>query len=128
MPRVTGLRHKSVKLAIEAGMNIYCENRPDSIRRRRWIYTIWHKMPASSTGVVQDKLYGYRNCETEETDRFWLFGRILSVRGEFGYWVFEAIPSKHNGPPGITAKKMAEVSSWTCFAIGGTCWIMSLDR
>jgi len=40
-------------------------------------------------GVVQDKLWlpGLLKLETLKQAGF--FGRILSVRGEFGYWVFE---------------------------------------
>ena len=45
--------------------------------------------PASSHGVVQDKLFlpGLRKLKRLLDGGF--FGRILSVRGEFGYWVFE---------------------------------------
>ena len=41
------------------------------------------------SGVVQDKLYlpGLRKIKMLRDSGF--FGRILSVRGEFGYWVFE---------------------------------------
>lgn len=41
------------------------------------------------TGVVHDKLYlpGLRKLKRVIDSGF--FGRILSVRGEFGYWVFE---------------------------------------
>ena len=40
-------------------------------------------------GVVQDKLFlpGMRKLKRLVDSGF--FGRILSVRGEFGYWVFE---------------------------------------
>ena len=42
-----------------------------------------------TTGVVHDKLYlpGLRKLKRVIDSGF--FGRILSVRGEFGYWVFE---------------------------------------
>ena len=41
------------------------------------------------SGVVQDKLFlpGLRKIKMLQDSGF--FGRILSVRGEFGYWVFE---------------------------------------
>ena len=41
------------------------------------------------SGVVQDKLYlpGFRKLRMLKDAGF--FGRMLSVRGEFGYWVFE---------------------------------------
>ena len=43
----------------------------------------------SGTGVVHDKPYlpGFRKLKRLIDSGF--FGRILSVRGEFGYWVFE---------------------------------------
>ena len=42
-----------------------------------------------SAGVVQDKLFlpGMRQAAPAVEGGF--FGRVLSVRGEFGYWVFE---------------------------------------
>src|SRR5258705_545508 len=44
---------------------------------------------ALAHGVVQDKLFlpGIRKLKRLVDSGF--FGRILSVRGEFGYWVFE---------------------------------------
>src|SRR2546430_3196764 len=46
-------------------------------------------LPILKHGVVQDKLFlpGIRKLKRLVDDG--LFGRILSVRGEFGYWVFE---------------------------------------
>ena len=40
-------------------------------------------------GVVQDKLWLPGLLKLQEAARRGFFGRILSVRGEFGYWVFE---------------------------------------
>ena len=63
-----------------------------------------------------------------EARRSWrdagFFGRILSVRGEFGYWVFEG--DAHGSPrrsarPGTTARRTAAASSSTCCATGATC-------
>jgi hypothetical protein len=40
-------------------------------------------------GVVQDKLWLPGLLKLKMLDRSRFFGRICSVRGEFGYWVFE---------------------------------------
>ena len=39
-------------------------------------------------GVVQDKLFLPGLIKLRELIETGFFGRILSVRGEFGYWVF----------------------------------------
>ena len=41
------------------------------------------------TGVVHDKLYLPGLVKLKRLIDLGFFGRILSVRGEFGYWVFE---------------------------------------
>src|SRR5919202_1508892 len=75
--------------AIAAGKHVYCE-KPiatdvetalDLARRAR--------EAGVKNGVVQDKLWlpGLRKLKRLVDGGF--FGRILSVRGEFGYWVFE---------------------------------------
>ena len=85
----TKLRHKLVKKAIAAGKDIYCEkptaeNLNDALDLVRAA-----KKAGVKHGVVQDKLFlpGLLKLKTLIDSGF--FGRILSVRGEFGYWVFE---------------------------------------
>ncbi len=85
----TKLRHKLVKKAIAAGKDIYCEkptadNLDDALDLVRAA-----KKAGVRHGVVQDKLFlpGLLKLKTLIDSGF--FGRILSVRGEFGYWVFE---------------------------------------
>jgi predicted dehydrogenase len=87
--QTTGRRAEAVYAAIAAGKHIYCEKpiAPDlatalemtRLARRRGV----------KNGVVQDKLFlpGIRKLKRLVESGF--FGRILSVRGEFGYWVFE---------------------------------------
>ena len=75
--------------AIEAGKDIYCEKpAADSLADA---YAVYQKAKAAGVkhGVVQDKLFlpGIRKLKHLIDAGF--FGRILSVRGEFGYWVFE---------------------------------------
>jgi hypothetical protein len=65
--------------------------------KSRWplAYTkVWNwpglpRLLESKNGVVQDKLFlpGLRKLKQVIESGF--LGRILSVRGEFGYWVFE---------------------------------------
>tara|TARA_B100001057_G_scaffold210486_1_gene211041 strand:+ start:315 stop:1463 length:1149 start_codon:yes stop_codon:yes gene_type:complete len=87
--QTTGRRADAIKKAVAAGKHIYCE-----------------KPIATSTDIALDL---YRECEEAGVkhgvvqDKLWLpgmlklkrliendfFGEILSVRGDFGYWVFE---------------------------------------
>jgi len=87
--QLTGLRAPSVEAAIAAGKHIYCEKpiATDSATAVRLAKLADAK--GVKHGVVQDKLFlpGLRKLKRLVDSGF--FGRILSVRGEFGYWVFE---------------------------------------
>jgi len=85
----TKLRAKLLHKAVAAGKDIYCEkpiaeNLKDAlaVARAAGKAGVRH-------GVVQDKLFlpGLLKLKTLIDAGF--FGRIISVRGEFGYWVFE---------------------------------------
>ena len=85
----TGLRETFVSQAIDAGKHVYCE-KPLSTSVESALRLA--KKAASAgvkQGIVQDKLFlpGVRKLRRLIESGF--FGRILSVRGEFGYWVFE---------------------------------------
>jgi predicted dehydrogenase len=85
----TQLRAANLRLAIAAGKDIYCEKpTADGLADALDIYRL-AKAAKIRHGVVQDKLWlpGLRKLKTLIDSGF--FGRILSVRGEFGYWVFE---------------------------------------
>jgi predicted dehydrogenase len=87
--QVTQARDKSVRMAIEAGKHLYCE-KPLAIDLQEALALARLARAAGvKTGVVQDKLFlpGLRKLKRLVDGGF--FGRILSVRGEFGYWVFE---------------------------------------
>ncbi len=87
--QTTALRHASVKRALEAGKHVYCEKPSASSSREAFeLYEIARRAGLKN-GVVQDKLWipGVRKLKLLVESGF--FGRILSVRGEFGYWVFE---------------------------------------
>lgn len=87
--QTTDRRASCVKKAVAAGKNIYCEKPiADSLAVALEIYRC-AEAAGVKHGVVQDKLWlpGMLKLKTLRDTGF--FGDILSVRGEFGYWVFE---------------------------------------
>ena len=85
----TKLRAKLVRKAIAAGKDIYCEKpTADSLADALDIARAAKKAGVRH-GVVQDKIFlpGLIKLKTLIDSGF--FGRVLAVRGEFGYWVFE---------------------------------------
>ena len=87
--QTTRAREKGVRAAIEAGMHIYCEKPVAEDLSGALELGRQARAAGVRTGVVQDKLYlpGIRKLARLLDGGF--FGRVLSVRGEFGYWVFE---------------------------------------
>ena len=85
----TLMRAELIGRALDAGKHVYCE-KPISDDLRTAV-KLARKARASGLkhGVVQDKLFlpGLRKLALLRESGF--FGKILSVRGEFGYWVFE---------------------------------------
>ena len=86
---VTGLRVDNVRKAVAAGKHIYCE-KPSAADTASALdlYRICQKAGLKH-GVVQDKLWlpGIRKLKHLMDGGF--LGKILSIRGNFGYWVFE---------------------------------------
>ncbi len=86
---VTQARVPAIKRAIAAGKHIYTEKPiAESFAGALELATLARQAGVKS-GVVHDKLFlpGFRKLADLIESGF--FGRILSVRGEFGYWVFE---------------------------------------
>jgi predicted dehydrogenase len=87
--QVTQQREKAIRAAIEAGKHIYTEK--PLAEDTAAAVDLFRAARAAGVrhGVVQDKLFlpGLRKLARLVEGGF--FGRILSVRGEFGYWVFE---------------------------------------
>ncbi|MCZ0735296.1 Gfo/Idh/MocA family protein [Phreatobacter sp. AB_2022a] len=85
----TQMRPTLLEKAINAGKHIYCEkpistNLAEALRICRLA-----RDKGVKNGTVQDKLFlpGLQKLKMLRDSGF--FGRMISVRGEFGYWVFE---------------------------------------
>jgi predicted dehydrogenase len=85
----TQMRTSLLTRAIEAGKHVYCEKPlSETLEQSLLLARLAHARGVKS-GVVQDKLYLPGLCKMRLLKDAGFFGRILSVRGEFGYWVFE---------------------------------------
>jgi predicted dehydrogenase len=85
----TQLRAGLLKKAMDAGKDVYCE-KPIAETLDVALDLARHaKAKGAKNGVVHDKLSlpGLMKLRALRDNGF--FGDILSVRGEFGYWVFE---------------------------------------
>ncbi|MBN1865531.1 MAG: Gfo/Idh/MocA family oxidoreductase [Victivallales bacterium] len=90
--QTTERRTEAVKKAIAAGKHIYCEKPTATNSREAMELFKLAKAAKLKNGVVQDKLWlpGFIKLKTLVETGF--FGRILAIRGEFGYWVFDGKP------------------------------------
>ena len=87
--QTTGRRADAIKNAVAAGKHVYCEKPiATSTEIALELYRECEKAGVKH-GVVQDKLWlpGMLKLKGLIEDDF--FGNILSVKGDFGYWVFE---------------------------------------
>lgn len=85
----TNLRAELLRKAIDAGKDIYCE-KPSAGTLEDAIDVYGRAEKAGIRhGVVQDKIFlpGLQKMKRLMDDGF--FGRLLSVKIDFGYWVFE---------------------------------------
>lgn len=95
-------RAKFVEMAVKAKKAIYCEKPTATTTAEAMrLYDLCAKAGLKN-GVVQDKLWlpGLRRIQQLIQQDF--FGRILSIRGNFGYWVFS----------GLTPDQPAQRPSW----------------
>lgn len=87
--QLTHVRHASIVQAIEAGKHVFTEKPIATDVSGALSLARAARTAGMCNGVVHDKLYlpGLRKLKRVVDSGF--LGRILSVRGEFGYWVFE---------------------------------------
>jgi len=85
---LTGQRPAGVRKAIAAKKHIYCE-KPTATSSAEALALAKEVTAAGlKNGVVQDKLWLPGLLKLKYLIDTGFFGKILSVRGEFGYWVF----------------------------------------
>ncbi len=87
--QVTGERVPSIRAAVKAGKHIYCEKPTALTTDEAYELYLLAEEKGVKHGVVQDKLWLPGILKLKRLIDSGFFGRILSVRGEFGYWVFE---------------------------------------
>ncbi|MBE2186971.1 MAG: Gfo/Idh/MocA family oxidoreductase [Rhodothermales bacterium] len=87
--QTTDRRAIAVKKAIAAGKHIYCEKPVATTTEEALELYRLAEAAGVKHGVVQDKLWLPGLLKLQMLNETGFFGEILSVRGEFGYWVFE---------------------------------------
>jgi len=87
--QTTGRRADAIRKAVKAGKHIYCE-KPIAVDTQTALsLSELCEKAGVKNGVVQDKLWLPGIIKLKRLIQQGFFGKILSVRGEFGYWVFE---------------------------------------
>lgn len=87
--QTTGRRAEAIQKAVKTGKHIYCE-KPIAVDTKTALsLSALCEKAGVKNGVVQDKLWLPGILKIRRLIQQGFFGKILSVRGEFGYWVFE---------------------------------------
>ncbi|GAA1140659.1 Gfo/Idh/MocA family protein [Nesterenkonia lutea] len=86
---MTSLRHSTLSKAISAGKHIFTEKPTAETLEEAVDLARQAEKAGITAGVVHDKLYLPGLVKLRRLVEEGFFGRILSLRGEFGYWVFE---------------------------------------
>jgi predicted dehydrogenase len=87
--QVTSERTKAILKAVAAGKHVYTEKpTAESVAEGQEMVDAAERHGIIN-GVVHDKLYLPGLVKLRRLIDGGFFGRVLSVRGEFGYWVFE---------------------------------------
>ena len=85
----TQMRPDLLARAIEAGKHIYCEKPIATTLAEALRVCRLANEKGVKTGTVQDKLFLPGLMKLAMLRESGFFGRMFSVRGDFGYWVFE---------------------------------------
>ena len=94
----TQLRPAAVRAAIAAGKHVYCEKPVATDLAAALDLARMARKAGVKNGIVQDKLWlpGLRKLKQLIDAGF--FGRLLSVRMDFGYWVFDGFDAPSQRP------------------------------
>ncbi|MGW0769130.1 Gfo/Idh/MocA family protein [Streptomyces sp. NPDC002676] len=87
--QVTQAREGAIRKAIAVGKHIYTEKPTAESVEAALDLARLSREAGVCNGAVQDKLFLPGLLKLKRLVDSGFFGRILSVRGEFGYWVFE---------------------------------------
>ncbi|MFV2175938.1 Gfo/Idh/MocA family protein [Actinomadura sp. LOL_016] len=87
--QVTSARVDAIRAALAAGKHVYTEKPTAEGLEDALALARLAEDAGVKHGVVQDKLFLPGLLKLKRLVDGGFFGRILSVRGEFGYWVFE---------------------------------------
>jgi len=87
--QVTPAREAAIKAAVALGKHIYTEKPTASSAEGARTLAELAREAGVKSGVVHDKLFLPGLIKLKRLVDAGFFGRILSLRGEFGYWVFE---------------------------------------
>ncbi|KQR08400.1 Gfo/Idh/MocA family protein [Cellulomonas sp. Leaf334] len=87
--QVTSRRYSALTAAMKAGKHIFTEKPTAETLAEAIDLARLRETTGVTAGVVHDKLYLPGLVKLRRLVDEGFFGRILSLRGEFGYWVFE---------------------------------------
>ncbi|MDC7123203.1 Gfo/Idh/MocA family oxidoreductase [Cellulomonas fimi] len=87
--QVTSRRYDALTAAMKAGKHIFTEKPTAETLEEAIDLARLRESTGVTAGVVHDKLYLPGLVKLRRLVDEGFFGRILSLRGEFGYWVFE---------------------------------------
>jgi predicted dehydrogenase len=96
--QATTLRPAAVRRALAAGKHVYCEKPLGGDLQQAMELAHIAVAAGLKHGIVQDKLFLPGFLKLKHVIQNGILGRILSVRGEFGYWVFEGGPQTAQRP------------------------------
>jgi predicted dehydrogenase len=80
-----------IEMAVSAGKHIYCEKPTATTTAEAIRLAEVAENAEVKNGVVQDKLWLPSFLKLAELKKNGFFGDLLSVHGEFGYWVFTGL-------------------------------------
>ncbi len=87
--QITNRRVDAVRQALQAGKHVYCEKPIAETAQEAVELVCLAKEKGLKNGVVQDKLWLPGMQKLKGAIEAGFLGQVFSVRGDFGYWVFD---------------------------------------